>query len=331
MNRLPLILPLSVMLTACAGKTVPPSIQYDAPTYGEAVRQAEPEKPVRIVEIPKPLPLPGQLLPIPDPEPVPETDAPVDRVEAGNSKALKEPSSRNYLNAVQVYPWAAGAVYRLYAAPERVTDIALQPGETLIAAAAGDTVRWVVGDTASGAGAAKRTHVLVKPTEAGLATNLVMTTDRRAYHLAMVSTERTAMEAISWTYPQDELLALQRRNAETESATPLAEGIAIEQLKFRYTISGDNPPWRPVRAFDDGKQVFIAFPERLDQGEAPPLFVTGDNGEPQLVNYRVRGNYYVIDRLFAAAELRLGEKPQQVVRVVRNDADSRVRAGGRGR
>jgi type IV secretion system protein VirD4 len=71
--------------------------------------------------------------------------------------------------------------------------------------------------------------------------------------------------------------------------------------------------------------------ERLDQGEAPPLFVTGEKGKPQLINYRMRGNYYVVDRLFAAAELRLGEKPQQVVRIVRNDADSRVRAGGRGR
>jgi type IV secretion system protein VirB9 len=331
MNRLPLIVPLSIVLTACAGKTVPPSIQYDAPAYGEAVRQSEPAKPVRIIEIPKPLPLPGQLLPIPDPDPMPDTNSPTERVEAGNSKALKEPSSRNYLNAVQVYPWAEGAVYRLYAAPERVTDIALQPGETLIAAAAGDTVRWVVGDTVSGAGTAKRTHVLVKPTEAGLATNLVMTTDRRVYHLAMVSTERTAMQALSWNYPQDELLALRQRNAEAEVTAPVTEGIAVEQLRFRYTISGDNPPWRPMRAFDDGKQVFIAFPERLDQGEAPPLFVISDNGESQLVNYRVRGNYYVVDRLFAAAELRLGEKPQQVVRIMRNDADAHVRTGGRGR
>src|SRR3546814_10217576 len=76
----------------------------------------------------------------------------------------------------------------------------------------------------------------------------------------------------------------------------------------------DDPPWRPVRAWDDGSKVYIEFPARLDQGEAPPLFVVGPLGDNQLVNYRVSGNHYVGERLFAAAELRLAEDPQQEVR-----------------
>ena len=84
-------------------------------------------------------------------------------------------------------------------------------------------------------------------------------------------------------------------------------GVALDNLNFRYAISGDDPPWRPVRAFDDGSKVYIEFPDRIDQGEAPPLFVVGADGGSELVNYRVRGNYYIVDRLFAAAELRLGE------------------------
>src|SRR3546814_10117971 len=84
-------------------------------------------------------------------------------------------------NAVQVYPWTECALYRLYAAPERVSDIALQPGEQLVAVSAGDTVRWIIGDTSSGAGEGARVHVLVKPFAPGLATNMVITTDRRAY------------------------------------------------------------------------------------------------------------------------------------------------------
>ncbi len=71
--------------------------------------------------------------------------------------------------------------------------------------------------------------------------------------------------------------------------------------------------------FDDSTKVYIEFPRRLDQGEAPPLFVVGADGGAQLVNYRVRGNYYIVDRLFAAAELRLGEDPQQIVRISRTD------------
>jgi type IV secretory pathway VirB9-like protein len=74
-----------------------------------------------------------------------------------------------------------------------------------------------------------------------------------------------------------------------------------------------------LRAFDDGKQVFIEFPTGIAQGEMPPLWVVGAQGEGQLVNYRVRGTYMIVDRLFAAAELRLGADPQQIVRIVRND------------
>jgi type IV secretion system protein VirB9 len=75
----------------------------------------------------------------------------------------------------------------------------------------------------------------------------------------------------------------------------------------------------PARAFDDGKKVYIEFPRRIDQGEAPPLFIVGADGGNELVNYRMRGNYYIVDRLFAAAELRLGTDPQQVVRISRSD------------
>lgn len=239
------------------------------------------------------------------------------QVAAANRTALREPSRAGYVNAVQIYPYSAGALYRLYAAPERVTDIALQPGESVTAVAAGDTVRWTVGDTTSGSGEARRTHILVKPFSAGLKTNLVITTDRRAYHLQLESTARTAMAAISWTYPEDELIALRRATAAAVAAVPVASGLAVEKLSFGYRISGDDPAWRPVRAFDDGQQTFIEFPPSVAQGEAPPLFLIGAEGDAQLVNYRMAGRFYVIDRLFARAELRLGEKRQQVVRIER--------------
>jgi type IV secretion system protein VirB9 len=162
----------------------------------------------------------------------------------------------------------------------------------------------------------------VKPVAPGLKTNLVIATDRRAYHLELESTERTYMAAVSWHYPHDQLIALQRKNKEAAAASGqvIDSGLSLDRLHFRYEITGDTPPWRPVRAFDDTSKVYIEFPRRIDQGEAPPLFVVGPDGGTQLVNYRVRGNYYIVDRLFAAAELRLGEDPQQVVRITRTDA-----------
>lgn len=144
----------------------------------------------------------------------------------------------------------------------------------------------------------------------------VITTDRRVYHLELESRASGAMAALQWRYPDDELIALQRGEAAAAAARPIASGLAVERLNFDYAISGDKPAWRPLRAFDDGRQTFIEFAPSIAVGEAPPLFVIGDEGEAQLVNYRVAGRYYVVDRLFGAAELRLGGKKQQVVRIV---------------
>lgn len=198
-----------------------------------------------------------------------------------------------------------------------MTDIILQPGENLVAVASGDTARWVIGDTTSGSGDGKQTHVLVKPFSAGLLTNLVITTDRRAYHVRLVSTSATALSSMRWTYPQDELLAVQRKAEAAQVAAPVAAGVAIDQLHFHYAVSGDRPAWRPLRAFDDGAKTYIEFPTSLGVGEAPPLFVLGADGKAELVNYRQRDRFYVVDRIFDAAELRLGLKKSQVVRIDR--------------
>ena len=309
----------ALALAACAGNTPPPAISYDSGDFKQAVVQLDPPKPVQIVTVPEPLPLPGQLMPPPSTSSVADKSPPTQRVDAANRAALLEPTKYGYVNAIQVYPFTDGALYRLYAAPEQVTDVGLQPGEKLLSVAAGDTVRWVVGNTTSGTGTTAQVHILVKPFAPGLTTNLVIMTDRRSYHLELDSTDHTSMAAISWTYPDDQLFALQQQNSQADAAAPVAENVALADLHFRYAITGDDPAWRPVRAFDDGNKVYIEFPDRIDQGEAPPLFVVGPQGDDQLVNYRVRDNYYIVDTLFAAAELRLGEKPQQVVRISRTD------------
>jgi type IV secretion system protein VirB9 len=311
----------STILSGCA-TWKPPAIHYDQ-TPKQAVAVPEPPKPVQIVEIPKPLPLPDQLKPLPVEEiPAPEPRNPRSRVENANNAARVEPTHADYINAVQVYPFSDGALYQVYAAPGEVTDIALEAGEQLVGTgpvAAGDTVRWVIGDTESGSGTAKRIHILLKPIQPDLTTNLVINTDRRTYHLELRSVNKTYMASVSFAYPQDQLIALRAQNSAAVEAAPLASSVDINALAFRYRLEGDNPPWRPLRAFDDGKQVFIEFPSGIAQGEMPPLWVVGAQGEGQLVNYRVRGAYMIVDRLFAAAELRLGGDPQQIVRIVRTD------------
>lgn len=244
-------------------------------------------------------------------------------VARANLAATVAPAAPAFVNANQIYAFADGAIYQVFTAPERVTDIELQPGEALGAVASGDTARWVIGDTASGSGETKRTHVLVKPFGPDLRTNVIITTDRRTYHLSLISTRGTAMSALSWTYPADALLAFKAAEADRVAAEPIAAGFNIDQLNFGYAISGASPTWRPVRAFDDGRQTFIEFPAALGTAEAPPLFLLGSDGAAQLVNYRLRGRYYVVDRLFDAAELRIGGKDKSVVRITRQAAKAR--------
>ncbi len=332
-HRMSTALVLTSVLCGCATTVKVPEIPLlQNATFKPAHREPEPKPRVEYVEVPQPLPLPGQLKPLPKPgDPKPsakgksakENDerAPKDRVAGANAAARLEPVKDGYINAIQVYPYTKGALYQLYAAVNQVTDIALETGERLVSVSAGDTVRWVVGDTTSGEGRDAQVHILVKPVAADLETNLVITTDRRTYHLEMRSSEKTYMASVSWTYPAGALVSLRKQQAESDAAAgALADvGVNIDQLQFRYRLVGD-APWKPLQVFDDGRKVYIQFPPGLAQSEAPPLFVIGPDGKSSLVNYRVRGTTYIVDRLFAAAELRLGTAPQRVVRIVRTDA-----------
>ncbi len=317
-----LLLLYTSALAGCAEHVPPPEISYD--DAAPAVMKVDPPAPVAVVSLPKPLPLPGQLKPVAVPRPLPELADPAARVNQANASARMQPVRNGFINAMQLYPFVNGALYQVYTAPGQITDIALQPGETLVGAgtvAAGDTVRWIIGDTESGAGASKQVHILVKPTRPDLMTNLVINTDRRTYHMELRSTEKTYMASVSWQYPQDQLIALRRQSAEAQAAQPVSTGIDLAKVNFRYEVTGDRAPWRPLRAFDDGRQVFIEFPRGIGQGEMPPLFVVSPEGDTsELVNYRVRGNYIIVDRLFAAAELRYeASKDQKRVRISRTD------------
>ena len=243
-------------------------------------------------------------------------NTPSGRVENANAAARVEPRREGYYNAIQIYPWSEGALYQVYAAPGQITNIALEPGESLTGAgpiAAGDTARWIIGDTESGSGLSRRVHILVKPTRPDITTNLVITTDRRIYMLELRAEAKPYMPAVAWAYP-----ALPASQRGIVPATPIIPAAAARH--YRYGLTGDTPPWRPVAVYDDGRRVYVEFPRGIAQGEMPPIFVLGTDGEPQLVNSRIYQNILIVDRIFGAAELRLGSgQQQQTVRIVRTD------------
>lgn len=252
------------------------------------------------------------------------------QVGRANDAARVQPERTTFLNAIQQYAWAEGALFQIYTAPGQVTDIALQEGEELVGpgpVAAGDTVRWIIGDTLSGEGAKRRVHILVKPTRPDIVTNLIINTSRRTYHIELRATPSTYMAAVSWSYPADELIALRAAETERERAAPVAGGIDFAALNFGYRISGDKVPWRPLRIFDDGRQLFVEFGDGIAEGDMPPLFVLGDKEGAELVNYRVQGRFLIVDRLFERAELRLGNgRGAKKVRIERDDKRRRGRS-----
>ncbi len=250
----------------------------------------------------------------------PERDA--RSVATATASARIEPKLADWQGATQLFAFTPGGLYQVYTAVGEVTDIMLQEGETLSdtgAVAAGDTVRWVIGEAASGEGPDRRTHILVKPTDPALFTNLVINTARRTYHVELRSTASTYMASVGWSYPQDELIAVKApiEAANTIAATQIQTGIDPTRLDFGYRLSGARVPWRPVQVFDDGAKTYLLFPAGINQTELPPLFLIGEKKKAELVNYRVSGRYIVVDRLFDVAELRLGTKKPATVRIER--------------
>ncbi|MDU1691425.1 MAG: P-type conjugative transfer protein TrbG [Bradyrhizobium sp.] len=310
-NQAPACLALLLVL-ALSGCTTfkPPQISYDGDV------PPPPDLPAPADDHPRPLHAPPAWTPARGGnKSEAEAKNPADRIEIANDVARVQPRRAGYFNAAQIFPYSPGALYQIYASPGQITDIALEPGEQLTGSgplAAGDTVRWIVGDTESGNGETRRVHIMVKPTRPAIETNLVVNTDRRTYLIELRSREKPYMPSVAWFYPEN-------RSGHSKPL-PLTPFIPeVDQRRYRYGIEGDNPPWRPLNAYDDGRKVYIEFSPGIVQGEMPPLFVIGQDGKPELVNYRVYKNVLIADRLFAAAELRLGGEKQQKVRIIRSD------------
>ncbi|MDR3038235.1 MAG: P-type conjugative transfer protein TrbG [Candidatus Adiutrix sp.] len=180
-------------------------------------------------------------------------------------------------------------------APMQISDIELEPGESVNEILVGDTTRWLVESGLSGGGT---THIFVKPLDAGLQTSLVVTTDRRVYHLKLVSQKEGFNQYIGFLYQgQAKVLADQDRK-ERQWATGEIGGQAVDlsSLDFNYRVTG-KAPWKPVQVFNDGRQTFLRLPDSAAKAEVPVLLALQGRRE-QIVNYRVHHNTFIVDGLF---------------------------------
>jgi P-type conjugative transfer protein TrbG len=248
-------------------------------------------------------------------------------------RATQIASQAAYINAVAVYDYVPGEVYQVYSSPDYVTTITLKPGEKLISKVAGDTTRWVIGDTITGESANPTVLVVLKPVRANLRTNLMLSTNQRVYQIDLIALSGDQYQnGVSWNYPQDDIRdALAKAKAiDAQAKQTELTGVAIENLNDNYSVDikqGKKPDWMPKQVFDDGAKTYIDFPGNLGTTSAPPLFIVGTDNEADLVNYRVKGHFYIVDRLFDRAQLRVGKDPQTIVEIKRQPSSVKTASG----
>ncbi len=199
------------------------------------------------------------------------------------------------------------SVPTLVCAPLRISDLELQQGEMVNDVVIGDSARWQTDIVHVGANGMSTPHIIFKPLDASLETSVLITTNRRAYHLTLKSDREQYTPFAGFVYPQDIQIRLASARAKVEQKQEHLrneEGVDISNLDFGYEISG-KARWRPIQVFNDGVKTYIKMPQSISRGEMPVLLVETASGQA-LVNYRIRNNTFVVDQLFDEAFLIVG-------------------------
>jgi P-type conjugative transfer protein TrbG len=208
----------------------------------------------------------------------------------------------------------------------QVTDVELQPGEMVTHINLGDSTRWSVESALSGSGSDQVEHLIVKPRDIGLSTSLIVTTDRRTYHLLLVSDTQDFMHCVTFLYGEPAVQAAvpvassaslstsppppepphRHKSGDGKEVRLIAKGDPDDGADESYTVQG-KADWKPIEVYSKGGKTYLEMPESVRHKEAPVLFEEKRSGwfhhEKALVNYRVHGKWYVVDRVLDTATL----------------------------
>ena len=214
-------------------------------------------------------------------------------------------------NSTMVFRYAPNQLYKIYCRMGYLTDLAFHKGEKITFAGGGDTAGWAVNSTTVDG----VPHLYIKPVVETSDTNLIVTTDHHSYQL-LLQTSDWYNPMVVWSYDIED--SEQMQNILEQDAKNVTSGLAVgspDQLFFEYEIKG-NGEFRPTMVFDDGKKMFIKF-KRLS-GRLPVLFGR-ERGKKLLsmLNYTIKDNCYIVDRICDEAELRVSDSDKDVIRIRR--------------
>jgi type IV secretion system protein VirB9 len=225
-----------------------------------------------------------------------------------------------------------GGPYPVICKPLRMCDIRLEAGEMVRGWTLSDKENWILPGASSpqflysGEDGNTTPHIILKPAEAGLDSNLIITTNKRTYNISLQSSKDNYVTAVAFYYPGEINQGLadqrnqQRMQAQNQGSIPLGKDsssiatfnedeqamIPVGNLNFNYEVSGDNVDWKPVQVFDDGTHVWLKFAQ--NRQIYPPLFeIDADGANKALLIYQpMPGGYYRVDSLFNKAALIVG-------------------------
>lgn len=229
-----------------------------------------------------------------------------------NEKFLKEisPSANAIIvsgikeakaNIQTEFVYNENSMYTIYCRVNYLTTIFLQPGEEVTYVAGGDTARWSKASAVTGSSEGQRTVIYIKPFSLGLKTNLVINTNKRTYNINLYSAKEWYNPVVKWLYPQDDIMKNIVKTQSEEEMT-LTDP---RNLNYKYSVNTKKYSFVPSVIFDDGKKTFLVMNSNLQE---LPSFYIKDGKKLLLVNYRVKGNYLIVDRTFKEGILRVGEK-----------------------
>lgn len=282
---------------------------------------AEPPKTL-VQELNKPAPPPANVvrpeMPRVEPPP-PLLDPPKLSEEEKASKSFEQTGQAPTLTKSDAVKFPFGESQpSLACAPLRACDIELQAGEEILAVALGDTERWNASPLTSGSPSAPTPHVIVKPQDYDLTTNLVIGTTRRTYHLLLTSPSQQEaasprfayIRRVTFYFPAEMVqqwtaakatAARKEQQVAKDTIAPLATA-DLSKLHFNYAVNHDgDSPWRPHEIFDDGERMFLRFDSSVQRREMPIVLLEDAKKNPVVYNYRLRPSendtWLVIDGL----------------------------------
>lgn len=228
-------------------------------------------------------------------------------------------------------------------APLHLCTIQLLDGENITSMAIGDSVRWVVQQAKAGS----KPVVVVKPTQSGLNTNLTVMTDAgRVYYMTLQSHKTDYVPLVGFYDPQALVMNFDKQASEArarqiqseQDATSLqqsynrrvaalvpARNNDVTSLNFDWTCKADKEgsKFLPTRAFSGDGHVYLQMPDSVKTGEAPVVFNVS-TGETELLNFRLSGDYYIVDGNPSKLQLVIGSKEKMRTATCEQAASKKV-------